>query len=546
MGGSLILAAGADLCSNPLYFATHAPECASSGVGNIISQASNDAVQELMNRVLEGLGKALASIGTMWVNVPTPVLTAGNGTGVLPTNNPGADQFTTILSYVSYIGLAIAVLSIIALGALIALQSRRGEGIRNAGKLGVIFIAILLISGASALVGGLLSARAPEGSSSTVGFLQNALWYWVGGLAVLSIIIAGIRMAWEQRAQPGKDLIQSLITLVVVSGAGLAVITLATTAADEFSVWILQGATNCDVSAAGSQCFGTNMATLITLTASSPIGVIGVLILGAIALLMTYVQVALMVIRGGLLVVLAGALPLTASFTNTQMGKQWFGKMIGWTLAFILYKPAAALIYAAAFSLAGTDAFQKDGGGIYSILTGLALMLMALIALPALLKFVAPMTGAVAGGGAAGLALAGAAGMVGGEVASGAVRRMSSSGNSGGGVSGGGGGGDSSPSGASMAGKGSHAPTPSPAGASGGGAGAAASSGASGGGAAAGRAAAGAAAGAGAGAAAGGAAAAGPAAPIVTGAQMVKERAKAVGEAAQGAVQSAADGSTVA
>ncbi|WP_440711796.1 hypothetical protein [Herbiconiux sp. YIM B11900] len=510
------------------------------GAKDIISQASNDAVQELMNRVLEGLGKALASIGTMWVNVPTPVLTAGNGTGVLPTNNPGADQFTMILSYVSYIGLAIAVLSIIALGALMALQSRRGEGIRNAGKLGVIFIAILLISGASALVGGLLSARAPEGSSSTVGFLQNALWYWVGGLAILSIIIAGIRMAWEQRAQPGKDLIQSLITLVVVSGTGLAVITLATTAADQFSVWILQGATNCDVSAAGSQCFGTNMATLITLTASSPIGVIGVLILGAIALLMTYVQVALMVIRGGLLVVLAGALPLTASFTNTQMGKQWFGKMIGWTLAFILYKPAAALIYAAAFSLAGTDAFQKDGGGIYSILTGLALMLMALIALPALLKFVAPMTGAVAGGGAAGLALAGAAGMVGGEVASGAVRRMSNSGNSGGGVSGGGG--DSSPSGASMAGKGSPTPTPSPAGASGGGAGSAASSGASGGGAAAGGAAAGA--GAGAGAAAGGAAAAGPAAPIVMGAQMVKERAKAVGEAAQGAVQSAADDST--
>ena len=483
MGGGLILAAEPSPCDNPLYVATHFQECASSGVGNIISQASNDAVQELMNRVLEGLGKALASIGTMWVNVPTPVLTAGNGTGVLPTNNPGADQFTTILSYVSYIGLAIAVLSIIAFGALMALQSRRGEGIRSAGKLGVIFIAILLISGASALVGGLLSARAPEGSSSTVGFLQNALWYWVGGLAVLSIIIAGIRMAWEQRAQPGKDLIQSLITLVVVSGTGLAVITLATTAADQFSVWILQGATNCDVSAAGSQCFGTNMASLITLTAASPIGVIGVLILGAIALLMTYVQVALMVIRGGLLVVLAGALPLTASFTNTQMGKQWFGKMIGWTLAFILYKPAAALIYAAAFSLAGSDAFQKDGGGIYSILTGLALMLMALIALPALLKFVAPMTGAVAGGGAAGLALAGAAGMVGGEVASGAVRRMSSSGNSGGGVSGGGG--DSSPSGASLAGKGSPSPTPSPAGASGG-AGAAASAGASGGGAAAG------------------------------------------------------------
>ena len=492
------------------------------GISNVVSKASNDAVQELANRVLEGFGKALASIGTMWVAVPTPVLTAGGGTTRLPTNQPGSDAFTTILSYVTYIGLALAVLSIIALGAMIALRSRRGEGMRSIGALGLIFIAIMLISGASALVGALLGGTAPGGSSSTVGFLQNSLWYYVGGLAVLSVIIGGIRMAWEQRAQPGKDVIQSLITLVVVSGAGLAVITLAVTAADAFSVWVLNGATDCDVSAAGaSQCFGTNIAAMVALTSTSPIGLIGILLLGTIALLMTYVQVALMVVRGGLLVILAGVLPLTASFTNTQMGKQWFGKVIGWTLAFILYKPAAALIYAAAFSLTGTDAFQKDGGGIWSILTGLALMLMALIALPALLRFVAPMTGVLAGGGASGMALAGGAGMVGGELATGAVRRMSSSGvgaTSGGGQS-------AAPSGASSTGgavaTAGKAAAPS-------GAGAVAGSSAAAGGAAAG----------------GAAAAAGPAAPVVLGAKMASDVARGAANAAKGAVQSAANDST--
>lgn len=492
-------------------------------IGGVVSKASNDAVQELANRVLEGFGKALASIGTMWVSVPTPVLTAGGGTTKLPTNHPGSDAFTTILSYVTYIGLALAVLSVIALGAMIALRSRRGEGMRSIGALGLIFIAIMLISGASALVGALLGGTAPGGSSSTVGFLQNSLWYYVGGLAVLSVIIGGIRMAWEQRAQPGKDVIQSLITLIVVSGAGLTVITLAVTAADAFSVWVLNGATDCDVSAAGaSQCFGTNIATMVALTSSSPIGLIGILILGTIALLMTYVQVALMVVRGGLLVILAGVLPLTASFTNTQMGKQWFGKVIGWTLAFILYKPAAALIYAAAFSLTGTDAFQKDSGGIWSILTGLALMLMALIALPALLRFVAPMTGALAGGGASGMALAGAAGMVGGELATGAVRRISSSG-AGAANGGGGGSSTSAPSGASSTG--GAAATAGKA--------AAPSGTAAGGSAAAGGAAAG-----------GAAAAAGPAAPIVMGAKMAGDLAKGAANAAKGAVQSATNDST--
>ena len=485
-------------------------------IGGVVSQASNDAIQELTNRVLEGFGMAMASLGTIWVRVPTPVLAAGDASSADLGAPPGSDAFTTILSYVTFIGLAIAILSIIALGALIALRSRRGEGFRHIGTLGVVFIAVILISGASALAGGLLGNSAPEGSTTAVGFLQNSLWYYVGALAVLSILIGGIRMAWEQRAQPGKELLQSLITLIVVSGTGLAVVTLAVIAADQFSVWILNNATSCDVSAAGeSNCFGTNVAGMLSITAASPIGLIGVLILGSIALLMAYVQVALMVVRGGLLVILAGVLPLTASFTNTGMGKQWFGKVVGWTIAFILYKPAAALIYAAAFQLVGTDAFRQDGGGIYSILTGIALMLMALIALPALLKFVAPMTGAVAGGGMAGMALAGIAGGAAGDLATGAIRRISSS--SGTPSAGGGGSATSAPSGAAAAGGSSAVP---PAGKT-----AAVGAGASASG-------------------AGGAAVAGPAAPVLVGAKMAGDAAVGAAKAARGAAQSATDDST--
>jgi type IV secretion system protein TrbL len=490
------------------------------GIGDIVSNAANDAVQQLTNHVLEGFGKALASIGTMWVSVPTPVLTAGQGTTAAGGAPPGSEAFTTVLSYVTYIGLVLVVLSLIGLGALIALRSRRGDGVRNAGALGVLLVAVLLISGASALVGALLGVAAPEQSSTTVGFLQGSLWFYVGGLAVLSVIVGGIRMAWEQRAHPGKELIQSLITLVVVSGTGIAVIGLATAAADAFSVWVLNEATNCDVSVAGeSNCFGTNLAGLVAISTTSPIGMIGVLILGSIALLMTYVQVALMVVRGGLLVLLAGVLPLTASFTNTQMGRQWFGKAIGWTIAFILYKPAAALVYAAAFSLTGTDAFQDDGGGVWSILTGLALMLMALIALPALLRFVAPMTGAVAGAGSAGMATAAMAGAVGGELATGAIQRLSTNtsamGRMGGGPAMG------MPTGAAATGTGARTATRTAGAPSGATAPAART------------------AGGGTGVAAGG-----PVAPVLTGVRMAGTVAKGAATSARSAVRSAADDST--
>jgi type IV secretion system protein TrbL len=506
-------------------------------LGDAASTASNDIIQQLTNQVLEGFGKVMASIGSMWVAVPTPVLTAGNSATEVEAVPPGSASFTTILTYVTYVGLVMSVLSLIGLGAVIALRSRRGEAVRHAGTLGIIFLGVLLISGASALVGGVLQARAPEGSSSAVGFVQNSLWYYVGALAVFSVIVGGIRMVWEQRAQPGKEVLEALIRLIVVSGTGLAVVTLGVTAADAFAVWILDNATDCNVSDAGdSTCFGTNLAGMLALgyVVNPGVGLIGTLILGLLAMLMTYVQVALMVIRGGLLVVLAGVLPLAASFTNTQMGKQWFGKVMGWTIAFILYKPAAALIYAAAFQLVGTDAFTQDDAGLWSILTGMALMLMALVALPALLKFVAPMTGAVAGGGAAAMALAAGGGAMLGELATGAIGRMSHSSPSPE-MRGGGG---NAPSGSSAAG-----PTSAP---SGGGstiaegtsrAGwAGAGSGSSAGGSAA---ASSTAAGAGA-----GAAAAGPAAPIVLGASKAAGVAKGAAETAANVVRTAAEGSS--
>lgn len=489
----------------PFDFACQANE----SIGNVISKAANDSLQELANQVMETYGHAVTSLGTAWVVAPTPVLTAGSGPGAVLNNPPGSGSFEQILSYVAYTGLIIAVLSLIALAVMMGVRRRRGEGEAMLGRFGIILIAAILISGASALVAAFLPSSAPAGSSTAVGFIQNSLWYYVGALTILSVMIAGVRMAWTQRAQPGKDLLQSLITLVVVSGAGLLVISLAVTAADQFSIWILNGALECDVSTVGSTCFGSNILILMQLSSTSVIGLIGIIILGVLAMLLSIVQIVLMVIRGGMLVVLAGILPASASFTNTAVGKQWFQKTVGWTIAFILYKPVAAIVYAAAFQLTGTSVFQEDGGGFWSILTGLGLMLVALLALPALMKLAAPMVSAVAGGGAAGLAVAGGAGAIGGEMATGAIQRV----------------------GANSRTAGAAGPSMAPSGAASGAAAKGAGGAAAGGGAAA----------AGGGAAAGAAAAAGPVGIGVAAVGAVASGAKKAGDAVKGAATSAAE-----
>ncbi|TFC02729.1 hypothetical protein [Cryobacterium sp. MDB2-33-2] len=381
---------------------------------------------------MEGVGKAFAALGSIWTLVPTPTLTGGGAAAnnKSAVNAAGSTGFTEILGWVVWIALAICVMSLIAAGAMLAASHRRGEAGAHLGRLGTILAAVILISGASAIIAAIIPGMGTSGATDAVGYIQDSLWWYVAGFAVLSVVLAGVRMAWTQRLQPGKDVLQSLLTLVVVSSAGLTGIGLAVAAADGFSIWILDGATD--------QKFGENITTMLALSSTSGLGLIAVLIVGSVAILASFIQIILMVVRGGMLVLLAGIFPISASFTNTETGRAWFKKCTGWLIAFILYKPAAAIVYAAAFKLTASNIFKDDGTGLVKILTGLALMAMALVALPALMRFVAPMVSQVGGGGGSTLALAAAGGGAAAEAATGAIRKAST----GGGMGGGGGGGD--------------------------------------------------------------------------------------------------------
>lgn len=241
-------------------------------------------------------------------------------------------------------------------------------------------------------------------ASPVVSAVNSELMPWTLALAVLAVILGGIRLIWEQRGAPLKDLLRSLITLTLVSGLGLGVISILVIAADAFSTEIIKRSTD-------GKGFAESMKVLI-MTDQTDVGVFILIVLGLVGLIASLVQIVLMVVRSGMLVILAGILPTTAAFTNTEMGRQWFQKAVGWTIAFILYKPAAATVYSVAFLLMGQSTGQD---ALIGSITGFTLMLVALFALPALMRFVTPMVAAVASGSGAG------AGAVVGSVATGAV-----------------------------------------------------------------------------------------------------------------------------
>lgn len=257
------------------------------------------------------------------------------------------------------------------------------------------------------------------GSGETATKLQDNLFWFVGFAAVFSVIIAGGRMAWEARAQPLRELGQSLITLVLVTGGGLAVLRLVVVAGDEFSTWLIGGA--------GGEDFNKKMTAMLAAVVATGggLGAMLVILVGLILILASIAQIVLMIARSGMLVLLAGILPLSAAATNTESGKQWFQKTIGWMIAFALYKPAAALVYAAAFELFG------DSKDLMGALTGMTMMILAVAALPALMKLCVPAVASLSGGGGGGGMMAGgamaASSMGGGGGPTGAISQPSQS-----------------------------------------------------------------------------------------------------------------------
>jgi len=312
----------------------------------------------------------------------------------------------------------------------------------------------------------LAGAAAPANlqASGAAGVLQGNLGYLTILAAVVGLIVCGARLGMTGRSEHGSEAVKMLVRLIAVTAAGAGIVDILIKAGDVFSPWIISSATGAP--------FEQTAPSLLTnegLLAMTPLLTI---IVAIFALFGAGAMVIFMILRGALLIILIAVWPLSASLTSTEQGVQWYKKINAYLIAFVLLRPVASIIYAAGFLLIkdGHD-FQTTDPGVSALmasLTGMAILAVAGLSLPALLRFVAPATAAGSGamtgaavmgaavavgaaavtmgaGAAAGGAGAGAGGASGGG-ASGAASASSggagaAAGGSGGGGTGGGGGG---------------------------------------------------------------------------------------------------------
>jgi hypothetical protein len=219
------------------------------------------------------------------------------------------------------------------------------------------------------------------------------------GIAVAGVIVVGIKMAMNGKPDPLVPMGISIFKMAFWSTCGTLVVNQFMTMSNSFSGWVLGNSADDKFAKKFAEVFG--FGSYISLAAA-------VIVLGLLGFLAGVAQWVIGLMREGSVTVLAGLLPLAASGELLGGAAQgWMPRVFGWLLALIFWQAAASLVYFTAFHLIGDARNPED------TLVGLAMMLVALLALPSLMKLFSWAAGSVTesrgGGGLMGTATLAAA-----------------------------------------------------------------------------------------------------------------------------------------
>jgi hypothetical protein len=212
------------------------------------------------------------------------------------------------------------------------------------------------------------------------------------GIAALvaSLLVIGqvIRTAVTHDGRPlataavglGKAVLAFLLTLTVASTSLVA--------SDELTKYIV------DNSLGGEQAFSDKVSKLIAWSSGGSVSLM--LVLAIIGILLTLVLWFEMLLRNAAIAVLVATSPISAAGQVSESTRSWWSKLVAMTVQLIILKPVIALVFALGFNMAG------DSQDLTTTLSGMLVLLLAVLAWPAIARFFT--FASVQVGGGAGLA----------------------------------------------------------------------------------------------------------------------------------------------
>ncbi|OLL70193.1 Vancomycin B-type resistance protein VanW [Pseudonocardia sp. Ae168_Ps1] len=222
----------------------------------------------------------------------------------------------------------------------------------------------------------------------------------VAAIVTICLLCQVGKMILTRRGEPLVDAAAGLIRFVAATTVGvlLAVTTLA--AADAATMHFL---------GAALPGFVDRLTEVLQL---SQMGVGSQILLGAVVLVLGALQWLAMFVRQAGIFVLIAVLPIAAAGSLSGATRRWLPTVIAWLAALIFYKPVAGLIYAIGMTLIATPippATSAEAGPEWvAILVGIVILGLAVIALPAMMRFFS-FTGTTITSSSAGGMMAGAA-----------------------------------------------------------------------------------------------------------------------------------------
>jgi hypothetical protein len=209
-------------------------------------------------------------------------------------------------------------------------------------------------------------------NSAVVQAAQRYTITWIAiPIAVLAVLAA---VTWGAASPQGtwlRDVARGLLVFGVTAAGSIPIVAALQAWFEALASGLLGAVPTGDV--------GKRLIDLLSLPGVGPAQVT---FWGALLFLVSLVQYLVMLFRDGAVLVLTAVLPVAAAGQFTRGSILWLPKVAGWLIAFLAFKPAAALVYYIGLSLLG------QGNDVHALASGACVMVAAVLALPALLRLV--------------------------------------------------------------------------------------------------------------------------------------------------------------
>ncbi|MFE5141195.1 hypothetical protein ACFRDV_26575 [Streptomyces fagopyri] len=246
-------------------------------------------------------------------------------------------------------------------------------------------IAKSILAAAIAVFAGLADSVPTLEDTTTSHDLSGKTSWIVVYLAVGSLLFAAGKMALERKGTAGITALKGILRVVLVSGAATTICLAAARIADSYSTYLFNNSVQNTLDSVGACGDNSRIQSFL------------LLILAFLLLLAGILHTILMYIRLGVMMIMLGTFPMAAAASMTDWGAGWWRKHIGWTISWLLYKPAVALVLNAGMTMI-TEGKTSSNANVNTRIAGIGVMLLSAIALPALLKLVVPATAAMGTG----------------------------------------------------------------------------------------------------------------------------------------------------